>query len=40
MSVRLRQSLHAEVSGAGNVIYYGDPTVTKDVSGVGSISQG
>ncbi len=40
VSVRVRQSLDAEVSGAGNVVYFGNPRVTKDVSGAGSISGG
>lgn len=38
--VRVRQSLDAHISGAGNLVYYGDPNVTKDVSGAGSISRG
>ncbi len=40
VSVRVRQSLDAQISGAGNIIYFGNPSITKDVSGAGSISQG
>jgi hypothetical protein len=40
VKVRVRQTLDADVSGAGNLVYYGDPMVTQDISGAGSISQG
>lgn len=40
VTVRVRQSLDAHVSGAGTLVYYGDPQVTRDVAGAGSISQG
>jgi hypothetical protein len=40
VKVRVRQTLDADVSGAGNLVYYGDPRVTQNVSGAGSISQG
>ena len=40
VKVRVRHSLDAHVSGAGTIVYYGDPRVTQDVSGAGSISQG
>lgn len=34
------ETLHAEVSGVGNITYYGNPaTVQQEVSGVGSISK-
>ncbi|WP_291379520.1 head GIN domain-containing protein, partial [Demequina sp.] len=32
VSVRVREALDASVSGAGSVVYFGDPTVTQDIS--------
>lgn len=40
ISVRVRDSLEAHASGAGSIVYFGDPRVTRDVSGAGSISRG
>lgn len=40
VSVRVRDSLEAHASGAGSIVYFGDPHVTRDVSGAGSISRG
>jgi Putative auto-transporter adhesin, head GIN domain len=36
-SVHVRQSLDAEISGAGNVTYAGTPKVLKTISGAGSL---
>jgi hypothetical protein len=37
--LRVRDRLDARVSGVGSVEYIGDPHVTKDISGVGSVEQ-
>jgi hypothetical protein len=37
--LRVRDRLNATVSGFGSVEYIGNPHVTKDVSGVGSVEQ-
>ena len=36
--LRVSDRLDATVSGVGSVEYIGDPHVTKDISGVGSVS--
>ena len=37
--VRVQKTLEVSVTGAGSVDYYGDPKVTQDIRGVGSVSR-
>jgi len=37
--VRVSEQLDARVSGVGSIVYSGNPSVRKSVSGVGRISQ-
>jgi hypothetical protein len=37
--VKVSDTLDARVSGAGTVFYIGNPQVTKEVSGVGTVKQ-
>ena len=38
--VNVRDALDATVSGAGSIVYFGNPTVTQHVTGAGSVSHG
>jgi hypothetical protein len=37
--VRAQKTLDVSVSGAGSVEYFGDPKVTQDIRGIGSIQR-
>jgi hypothetical protein len=34
-----KQSLHLSVAGSGDVAYYGDPQLSKSISGSGSVKR-